>query len=85
MFPNVSQLKIRTIWRKTRFNVQEAMDLLLEEESANNQLSSSRSESTISNDDNCSKSSKSSSVKIKRKAEGKYNLYFEKNIIGSVV
>jgi hypothetical protein len=67
MFPNESQVKIRTIWKKSKFNVRQAINILLEEDL--NKPTFDTSESPASSPD--SKSSNSNNASSKTSNEGK--------------
>ena len=72
MFPNESQVKIRTIWKKSKFNVREAINVLIQE--SLNKPTCDTSDTGSSPDSKISKySSNSSSKSSKRKLEGKGN------------
>jgi hypothetical protein len=65
MFQNISELKVRTIWKKSKFNVAEAIDNLLLEDS--NGLPSSENENDVEVDEDSLSKSPTSSKTIEKK------------------
>lgn len=68
MFPNESQVKIRTIWKKSKFNVRQAINILLEEDL--NKPTFDTSESASSPDSKSSNSNHTSNSKTSTEGKG---------------